>query len=54
MTTSQLHDICRDCIEQHIDWQKLQTTKQIEALERSTLLDVLSSFEQSWGKRDGD
>lgn len=46
MTTEQLHGICRDCIERHIDFEMLDKLRLVESLERETLGRILNTLEE--------
>jgi hypothetical protein len=43
---AQLRELCRECIEQHIDRRTLKRTRVIEEAERETLQTVLANFRQ--------
>lgn len=45
MTTAQLHNLCRNCIEQHIDFDVLARLKIAEEAERETLGIILANLE---------
>jgi hypothetical protein len=45
MTTQQLHAICRNCIEQHVDFAALSRLKRIEDAERDTLATIIDNLE---------
>jgi hypothetical protein len=45
MTTQQLHTLCRDCIETHIDFDALERIRIAEEAERETLGHILESLQ---------
>jgi len=45
MTTPQLQGICRDCIEQHVDTDRLNRLRTVEAAERQTLRSFLAGLD---------